>query len=161
LLTLTGPGGSTPDLTFAPTDDEPLTNKGLGIAARDRVRNVQPRDTCVSVWRCAHKARRMLDVSVEIRADRRGAEGGGEGGPLHSEPNARFSWNMRHVDNLEVGRRRDGGRLNGEDSWDSDEAADVFEHAGGLGSGGDAHCRFFFFFFFFFWISGIYFNMDL
>jgi hypothetical protein len=128
-LSRAGLGGSTPDLTFAPADYEPLTNKGLGIAARDRVRNVQPRNTCVSVWRCAHKAWRMLDVSVEIRADRRGAESGGEGGPLRSEPNARFSWNMRHVDNLEVGCRRDGGGLNGEDSRDSDEAADVFEHA--------------------------------
>jgi hypothetical protein len=85
-LSRAGPGGSTPDLTFAPADDEPLTNKGLSIAAR----NVQPRDTCVSVWRCAHEARRMLDVSVEIRADRRGAESGGEGGPLCSEPNMRF-----------------------------------------------------------------------
>jgi hypothetical protein len=141
-LSRAGPGGSTPDLTVTPADDEPFTNKGLGIAARDRVRDVQPRDTSVSVWRCAHKARRMFDVPVEIRADRRGAESGGEGGPLRSEPNARFSWNMRHVDDLEVGRRRDGGGLNGEDSRDSDEAADVFEHAGGLGSGGDARRRY-------------------
>jgi hypothetical protein len=141
-LSRAGPGGSAPDLTFAPADNEPLTNKGLGIAAKDRVRNVQPRDTCVSVWRCAHEARRMLDVSVKIRANRRGAESGGEGGPLRSEPNTRFSWNMRHVDNLEVGRRHDGSGLNGEDSRDDDEAADVFEHTGSLGSGGDTRRRY-------------------
>jgi hypothetical protein len=90
------------------------------------------------MWRCAHKVRRMFDVPVEIRANRRGVKGSGEGGPLRSKPNAGFGWDMRHVDDLEVGRRRDGGGLNGEDSRDDDEVADVFEHAGGLGSGGDA-----------------------
>jgi hypothetical protein len=141
-LSRAGPGSSAPDLTFAPADDESLTNKGPGIAARDRVRDVQPHDASVSVWRCAHKVRRMLDVLVEIRADRRGAKSGGEGGPLCSEPNAGFGWDVRHVDDLEIGRRRDGGRLNGEDSRDGNEAADVFEHAGGLGSGGDTRRRY-------------------
>jgi hypothetical protein len=84
----------------------------------------------------------MLDVPVEIRADRRGAKGGSESGPLRSEPNAGFGWDMRHVDYLEVGRRCDGSGLNGEDSRDDDEAADVLEHAGGLGSGGDARRRY-------------------
>jgi hypothetical protein len=35
-----GPGGSAPDLTFVPAYDEPLTNEGLGVGARDRVRNI-------------------------------------------------------------------------------------------------------------------------
>jgi hypothetical protein len=49
---------------------------------------------------------------------------------------------VRHIDHLEIGGQRDGSGLNGEDSRDSDEAADVFEHAGGLGSGGDARRRY-------------------
>jgi hypothetical protein len=47
---------------------------------------------------------------------------------------------VRHIDHLQVGGRCDGGGLDGEDSRDGDEAADVLEHAGGLGGGGDA-CR--------------------
>jgi hypothetical protein len=34
-LSGTGPGSSTPDLTIAPANNKPLTNEGLGIAARD------------------------------------------------------------------------------------------------------------------------------
>jgi hypothetical protein len=49
---------------------------------------------------------------------------------------------VRHIDNLEMGHRRDGGGLDGEDSRDGDEAADVLEHAGGLGHGGDVHRRY-------------------
>jgi hypothetical protein len=30
-----GPGGSAPDLTFAPADNELLTNKALGVSTRD------------------------------------------------------------------------------------------------------------------------------
>jgi hypothetical protein len=63
-----GPGGSAPDLTFAPANDKPLTNEGLGIAARDRVRDVQPRDASVSMWSSVHEARRVLDVLAEIPA---------------------------------------------------------------------------------------------
>jgi hypothetical protein len=141
-LSRAGPGGSAPDLTVAPADDEPLTNKGSSIVARDQVRDVQPRDAGVSVWSGAHEARRMLDVSAEIQADRQGAECRGKGGPLGSEPNARFGRNVRHIDHLEVGGRRDGGGLDGEDSRGGDKAADVLEHAGGLGGGGDARCRY-------------------
>jgi hypothetical protein len=141
-LSGTGPGGSAPDLTIAPADDEPLTNEGPGIAARDRVGNVQPRDTSVSVWSSAHEARRVLEVPAEIRADRQGAECRGKGGPLGGEPNTRFGGNMRHIDHLEIGGRRDGGGLDGEDSQDGDEAADMLEHTGGLGGGGDARRRY-------------------
>jgi hypothetical protein len=49
---------------------------------------------------------------------------------------------MRHIDHLEIGGRRDGGGLDGEDSRDGDEAADVLEHTGGLGGGGDARHRY-------------------
>jgi hypothetical protein len=84
----------------------------------------------------------MLEVPAEIRADRRGAECRGKGGPLGGEPNVGFGGNMRHIDHLEIGGRHDGSGLDGEDSRDGDEAADVFEHAGGLGGGGDACCRY-------------------
>jgi hypothetical protein len=141
-LSRAGPGGSAPDLTVAPTDDEPLTNEGLGVGARDRVRNIQPRDASVSVWCGAHEARRMFDVSAEIQADRRGAECRGKGGPLGDEPNARFGGNVGYVDHLKVGSRRHGGRLDGENSRDSDEAVDVLEHTGGLGGGRDARRRY-------------------
>jgi hypothetical protein len=136
------PGCSAPDLTFAPANDKPLTNEGLGIAARDRVRDVQPRNTSVSVWSGAHEARRMLDVLAESRADRQGAERRGKGSPLGGEPNARFGGNMGYVDHLKIGGRRHGGRLDGEDSQDGDEAADMLEHTGGLGGGGDARRRY-------------------
>jgi hypothetical protein len=49
---------------------------------------------------------------------------------------------MRHIDHLEIGGRRDGSGLDGEDSRDGDEAADVLEHTGGLGGGGDARRRY-------------------
>jgi hypothetical protein len=84
----------------------------------------------------------MLDISAEIRANRRGAERRGKGGPLGGEPNARFGGNMGYVDHLKIGGRRHGGRLDGEDSRDGDEAADMLEHAGGLGGGGDARRRY-------------------
>jgi hypothetical protein len=61
-------------------------------------------------------------------------ESGGEGGPLRSEPNTRFSWNMRHVDNLEVGRRRDGGGLNGH-SKGACEGTELVTLAGNTGGG--------------------------
>jgi hypothetical protein len=67
----------------------------------------------------------MLDISAEIRANRRGAERRGKGGPLGGEPNARFGGNMGYVDHLKIGGRRHGGRLDGEDSRDGDEAADM------------------------------------
>jgi hypothetical protein len=141
-LSRTGPGSSAPDLTVAPANNEPLTNEGLSIAARDRVQNVQPCNACVSVWSSAHEARHMLDVLAEIQADRRGAKCHCEGSPLGGEPNARFGGNVRHIDDLEVGCRCDGGRLDGEDSWNGDEAADVLEHAGSVGSGRDARRRY-------------------
>jgi hypothetical protein len=56
----------------------------------------------------------MLEVPAEIRADRRGAECRGKGGPLGGEPNAWFGRNVRHIDHLEVGGRRDGGGLDGD-----------------------------------------------
>jgi hypothetical protein len=34
-LSRAGPGGSAPDLTVASADDEPLTNKALGVSTRD------------------------------------------------------------------------------------------------------------------------------
>jgi hypothetical protein len=48
-LSRTGPGGSAPDLTVAVADNNLLTNEVTGIAARNRVRNIDPRDTRVSV----------------------------------------------------------------------------------------------------------------
>jgi hypothetical protein len=49
---------------------------------------------------------------------------------------------MRHIDHLQVGGQCDGGGLDGEDSRDGDEAADVLEYAGGLRGGGDARRRY-------------------
>jgi hypothetical protein len=66
----TGPGGSAPDLTVAAANDDLLTNEVTGIAARNRVRDVDPRNTSVSMGRSGHKVRGMLDVFVERGADR-------------------------------------------------------------------------------------------
>jgi hypothetical protein len=104
----TGPGGSAPDLTIAAANDDLLTNKVSGIAARNRVRDVDPRDTSVSVGRGAHKARSVFDELVERGANRRRAEGRHEGGPLCSEPNSGFGGDAWDVDDLEEGRRRYG-----------------------------------------------------
>jgi hypothetical protein len=70
-LSGTGPRGSTSDLTVAAANDDLLTNKVSGVAARNRVCDVNPRDTSVSVRRSAHKVRSMFDELVEQNADRR------------------------------------------------------------------------------------------
>jgi hypothetical protein len=69
-LSGTGPGGSTPDLTVAVANNNLLTNEVSGIAARNGVRDVDPRDTGVSVGGGAHEARSVLDKLVERSADR-------------------------------------------------------------------------------------------
>jgi hypothetical protein len=48
---------------------------------------------------------------------------------------------VRDVDDLEKGGRRDRGGLEGHDARDGDEAADMFEHARGFGSGRDPGSR--------------------
>jgi hypothetical protein len=72
-LSRTRPGGSAPDLTVVAADDDLLTNKVSGIAAQNRVQDVDPRDTSVSVGRGAHEARgrfpcvRLRAISLELR----------------------------------------------------------------------------------------------
>jgi hypothetical protein len=133
----TGPGGSAPDLTVAAADDDLLTNEVSGITARNRVRDVDPRDTSVSMGGSAHKARSVLDELVERGADRRRAEGRHKGGPLCSEPNSGFGGDVWDVDDLEEGRRRYGFGLDRNHAWDGNEAANVFERTCHFGRGRD------------------------
>jgi hypothetical protein len=89
------------------------------------------------VGRGAHKARGVLDVFVERGADRRQAEGQHEGRLLCSEPNTGFGGDVGNVDDLEEGRRCHGFRLDRNQAWDGDEAANVFEHTCHFGRGRD------------------------
>jgi hypothetical protein len=133
----TGPGGSAPDLTVAAANDDLLTNEVSGIAARNRVRDVDPRDTSVSVGRGAHKARSVLDELVERGANRRRAEGRHEGRPLCSEPNSGFSGDVWDVDDLEEGCQRYGFGIDRNHARDGNEAANVFERTCHFGRGRD------------------------
>jgi hypothetical protein len=116
----TGPGGSTPDLAVATVDHNLLTNEVACVAARDGIHDVNPRDTSVGVGGSAHEARCVFDERVEQRANR--------GRALSKLPGLGLGWDVRHVDDLQEGRRRDESGLDGHDARDGDEAADVFEN---------------------------------
>ena len=102
----TGPRRSTPDLTKPIAEGDLLTYEVSGIAARNGVGDVDPRDTSVSVGSGPHEAGSMFDEAAELRPDRRRREDGLEGRPLSIDPFPGGSGDMWYVDNLEVGGRR-------------------------------------------------------
>ena len=62
----TGPRRSTPDLTEPIAEGDLLTYEISGIAARNGVGNINPRDTSVRVGSGAHEARRVFDEAAEL-----------------------------------------------------------------------------------------------
>jgi hypothetical protein len=135
-----GPRGSASDLAIAITEGDLLTYEVMGRTARDRVRDVDPHDTSVSVGGSPHEVGSMFDDPVKLKADRRRVECGLEGRTLSELPVLGLRRDVQDVDDLKKGGRRDHGGLEGHDTRDSDEVADVFEHARSFGSSRDPGC---------------------
>jgi hypothetical protein len=68
------PRGSALDLAVAITKGNQLTYEVAGRTARDGVRDVDPRDTSVSMGGSPHKAGSVFDGPVKLEADRRRVE---------------------------------------------------------------------------------------
>ena len=97
----TGPRRSTPDLTKPIAKGDLLTYEVSGIAARNGIGNINPRDTSVSVGCGAHEARGVFDVPGERGADRRRVESGLESRALSLDPLLGRSGDVRDVNNFE------------------------------------------------------------
>jgi hypothetical protein len=104
-----GPRGSASDLAVAITKGDLLTYEVVGRMARDRVGDVDPCDTGVSVGGSPHKAGSMLDDPVKLKTNRRRVECGLKGRALNELPILGLRGNVRDVDDLKEGGRRDRG----------------------------------------------------
>jgi hypothetical protein len=113
-----GPRGSALDLAVTIAKGDQLTYEVVGRTARDRVRDVDPRNTSVSVGGSPHKVGSVLDGPVKLEVDWRRVECGLEGRALSELPVLGLRRDVRDVDVLEKGGRRDRGGLEGHDARD-------------------------------------------
>jgi hypothetical protein len=132
-----GPRGSASDLTVAIAEGDLLAYEVAGRTARDGVRDVDPRDTSVSVGGSPHEAGSVFDDPVKLKADRGRVECSLEGRALGELPILGLRGNVRDVDDLQVGGRRNRGGLKGHNARNGDETADVLEHACSFGCSWD------------------------
>jgi hypothetical protein len=137
---LSGAGlrGSALDLAVAVAEGDLLAYEVAGRMARDGVGDVDPCDTSVGMRGSPHEAGSVFDDPVKLEADWGRVECGLEGRALSELPLLGLSRDVRDINDLEVGGRRDHGRLNGHNTRDGDKTADMLEHARGVGGGGPA-----------------------
>jgi hypothetical protein len=128
--------GSALDLAVAVAEGYLLAYEVTGRMARDGVGDVNPCDTSVGMRGSPHEAGSMFDDPVKLEADWGRVECGLEGRALSELPLLGLSRDVRDIDDLEVGGRRDRGRLNGHNTRDGDKTADMLEHARGFGGEG-------------------------
>ena len=113
-------------------------NECPGIAARDRVGNINPCDAGVSMGGSAHEPGRVFDELGESTAHRRSGEGSLKGRPLCTDPVLGKGWDMGDVNDLQVGRRCRGGGGNGNNTSDGEKMSHVFQRTRRFGGSGDA-----------------------